>query len=71
MITWNEFDGPTLGGDTWPVFRVDIRCLPMANMFKNLHLTAHETELIVNNMLFDLEDRMYEYMTDWVNEVRS
>ena len=71
MITWTESDGPTINGETWPTYLVEIRSLPIANFFKDLHITADEADLVIHGMLCDLEDRMCEYMADWVKEVRG
>lgn len=71
IITWNKGYGPTIDGEMWPTYLVEIRGLPMANAFKELHMTADEAERVIDGMLFDLEDRMWEYLPDWVKEARG
>lgn len=73
MITWH--DGPSVIIDwydnEWKIYTASIDCFAIANEFPDLHITPDEASEVVEGLLMSIEETMYDYMEDWLKDVRG
>lgn len=73
MVTWH--DGPSVvideKGREWPIYTAQIDCSVMRHEFYDLGIEPDEAATIVEQMLERVEQEMYEYVPDWVRELRG
>lgn len=66
-------DGPTVeieNGNEWAIYTAEVYCMTIAHEFPELDITPDEAATIVEQMLDRVAEEMYEYMEDWVKELR-
>lgn len=66
-------DGPSItieDGHEWAIYTARIDCLSIAHQFPELNITSDEAATIVEQMLDRVTEEMYEYMPDWVADIR-
>lgn len=72
MLTW--FDGPSVvisDGRMWPIITAKFDCSAIHDEFDELGITPEEASELVERLLCRVEEDMYEYMEDWVRDLRG
>ena len=72
MLTYHE--GPSVvleDGHEWAIFTAKIDTNTIFHEFYDLHITPDEAATIVEQLLDRVADEMYEYMPDWVADIRG
>ena len=73
MLTYH--DGPSVtidqDGNEWPFYTARVDCNAIADEFPELRITPDEAATMVEQMLERVVEEMYEYVPDWVRDLRG
>jgi len=66
-------DGPSItieDSEEWAIYTAYVDCLSIAHEFPELSITPDEAATIVEQMFDRVREEMYDYMPEWVAEIR-